>query len=89
MRMGQAIRILSVLSDVTLPGLTRGEIRRRIGAAEDTAIDSRIRELREDRYGAFNVRVDQSGHEWRYHMLARERARAKRFLAAWQDRSAA
>lgn len=85
-RLGTALRILVLLAwDESREGLTRGEIRRRLGLPADTEITARIRELRDhDSYGHFDVRTKHvRGREFRYRLTSRERARAKRFLAAW------
>jgi hypothetical protein len=78
---GIAIRILGLLATTNFPGLTRGEIRNALGLPSDTEITARVRELRRwASYGNFDVRVDQSGREYRYYMLPGERRRACLFL---------
>lgn len=89
-RMGLALRILGILAESDYPGLTRGEIRKRLGVPSDTEITARCRELRRRvSYGRFDVRIDRSDGEYRYHLLVRERHRAKAFLATWRTRRAA
>ena len=90
-RLGLALQILELLAEEgAFPGLTRGELRRKLGAAADKEITARCRELRDyPSYGGFNVRVEQSGKEWRYWLPYRERRRARAFIAAWKARKAA
>lgn len=87
-RLGLALQLLELLADDgAFPGLTRGEMRRKIGAAADREITARVRELRDyPGYGGFIVKVNQSGKEWRYWLPYRERLRARRFLATWKAR---
>ena len=82
-RMGIAIRILEVLAEESFPGLTRGELRTRLGLPPDTEIGARVRELRDyASYGNFDVRVEHvTKSEVRYYLLGNERERAKTFLA--------
>lgn len=83
-RMGIALRILAVLAEENFPGLTRGEIRNRLGVPPDTEVTSRIRELRDyEGYGGFDVRVEHiTKKEFTYWLPQQERIRAKNFLAA-------
>jgi hypothetical protein len=61
--------------------LTRGEVRDRIGAPPDTAIDSRIRECRlSATYGAFDIPCTGSGKNSRYGLAPSEVTRAREFL---------
>ena len=85
-RMGLALRILGVLAEVEVPGLTRGEIRTKLGVPADTEVTARIRELRNyASYGQFDVRVAQVGRkEFTYWLVPAERERAKQFLAQWR-----
>jgi hypothetical protein len=87
-RTGIAIQILGVLSETHVPGLTRGEIRDRLGLPADTEITARVRELRDrPSYGLFKIKVDRDrGKEYRYYMLPDERARAKQFLVTWKSK---
>jgi hypothetical protein len=87
-KLGIALRILELLTadDAGFPGLTRGEIRHRLGLPADQEITARIRELRDrDSYGAFDVRVEHvSGKEFRYWLPVSEKPRAIAFLASWR-----
>lgn len=82
-RPGIALQVLSVLAETPFPGLTRGEIRTKLGLPVDTEVTARCRELRDYvSYGEFDVRVEHSeGREFRYWIPYRERLRAQRFLA--------
>jgi hypothetical protein len=60
--------------------LTRGEVRDRIGAAPDTAIDSRIRECRTATHGLFEIPCTGSGKNSRYGLAPHEVAKAREFL---------
>lgn len=67
------------------PGLTRGELRHRIGAPSDTEITSRLRDLRRmASYGLFDVRVARAREDgdvtYRYSLPESERERAIQFL---------
>lgn len=86
-RIGLALRILGILADTNFPGLTRGEIRDRLGVPPDTEITARVRELRDyASYGEFDVRVEHiAKKEFTYWLPPRERERAKNFLAARKD----
>lgn len=90
-RLGLALRVLELLADVNFPGLTRGEIRNRLGVPADTEITARIRELRDyASYGSFDVRVEKiKAKEFTYWLPPQERIRAKNFLAEWKARNAA
>lgn len=88
-RMGIALRILSLLAESEFPGMTRGEIRKRLGVPSDTEITARCRELRRRvSYGQFKVRVE-TGEDYRYWLPYKERKRAKAFLADWRVRKTA
>lgn len=92
-RVGITIQVLALLSETSFPGLTRGEIRTALGLAEDTEITARIRELRDypsysPKGKGWNVRVDQTGKEWRYYLIAADRRRAKLFVAQWLELAA-
>lgn len=82
-RIGIALQILRLLAEVNFPGLTRGEIRNRLGLPADTEITARIRELRDKAiYGNFDIRVEHiASKEFAYYLLGPERTRAKNFLA--------
>jgi hypothetical protein len=85
-RTGIAIRILAILAEENFPGLTRGELRDRLGVPPDTEITARIRELRDyASYGEFDVRVEKiTGKIHTYWLPPQERVRAKNFLAQWR-----
>jgi hypothetical protein len=85
-RSGLAIRILAILAEENFPGLTRGELRDRLGVPPDTEITARLRELRDyASYGNFDVRVEHKGGKaYSYWLPPRERWRAKAFLQQWR-----
>jgi hypothetical protein len=81
-RRGIALQILGLLAEKNFPGLTRGEIRTALELPPDVEITMRVRELRTEMYGAFDVRVEKiSKTEFTYWLPPRERARAKAILA--------
>ena len=81
-RVGIALRILELLAGVNFPGLTRGEIRARLGLPPDCEVTARVRELRDyASYGKFDVRVEHiSKKEFTYWLPPAERRRALDFL---------
>jgi len=86
-RPGLALQILGILAETNFPGLTRGEIRDRLGVPPDCEITARCRELRDyASYGNFDVRVEHvNGKVFTYWLPPKERERAKNFLAAQKE----
>lgn len=80
-RVSIAIRALALLARSNEP-LTRGEVRTALGLPPDVAIDSRLRELRKPAYGAFDLRVEHHGNEYRYFLPAEECVRARQWLTS-------
>jgi len=84
-RLSVARRILTVLADEGgLPGRTLGEIEVLADLHRGTASHQRITELRS--YGWSIVMTKNADGLHRYHVLARERERMKRYLAILRER---
>ena len=84
--MGRTKLVVALLSEHgALPGLTRGEIRTKLGWPEDIEVTARVREAENNpSYGALDVRCMQiTRSEWRYWLPARERKRAAALVEKW------
>lgn len=84
--MGRTKLVVALLAEHgALPGLTRGEIRTKLGWPEDIEVTARIREAEHNpSYGALDIRCMQiSKTEFRYWMTAKERRRAAALVAKW------